>query len=161
MITLREYRIEDLPMVERLMEDFQKYIISVDTENRLIFTEGYGKTKVEEMIDQSKKENGTVYVACDEEKIIGFGACTIGHQTKIEKMENVPTVYGSITELYVDSTYRRKQVGKMLLEKIEEYLKEKGCTRMYIEVFGPNTNAQSFYKKKGYQIRDVMMAKNI
>lgn len=51
--------------------------------------------------------------------------------------------------------YRGKGIGSALMEKAEEYARERGCRRMELEVFGKNENAIALYKKRGYETEGI------
>lgn len=45
------------------------------------------------------------------------------------------------------------------MEKMEEYFGENGCDVARVEVFEPNVKTHSFYRKLGYQDRNIDMMK--
>lgn len=55
----------------------------------------------------------------------------------------------------VRESYRGKGIGSMLMEKAENYAREKKCRRMELEVFGKNVGAIELYKHRGYVIEGV------
>ena len=60
---------------------------------------------------------------------------------------------GDITELIVTSSVRSKGVGKMLMDKLEDYFKSMGCLYIHVDVFAYNEIGISFYNKCGYHPR--------
>ena len=58
-----------------------------------------------------------------------------------------------VCDLIVVEKYRRQQIGKKLLLKIEEYAKEKGLTNINLSTYA--FQAPEFYKKLGYQVEFV------
>lgn len=51
--------------------------------------------------------------------------------------------------------YRGIGIGSVLMEKAENYARERGVRRMELEVFGKNTQAIKLYKKRNYEIEGV------
>ncbi len=73
----------------------------------------------------------------------------------------IPCKRGAVLELIVKNGYREKGIGKLLMQKIETYFKNKGCNISGIDVFPPNEKAYRFYSKLGYRDRNIWMAKNL
>jgi GNAT superfamily N-acetyltransferase len=95
------------------------------------------------MIHVCQGNQGIVYLACDQD----------------EKMEAVSAAPGVIDELFVSEPYRGQHIGKQLLESIEMYLRNKGCTMVRLPVFAPNILAHNFYQRAGYVERLIIMIK--
>jgi len=89
-------------------------------------------------------------LAFDQDKIIGCIAGIIDKQSKDGRLECVPTKSGRILELFIFEDYRGLDLGKKLMETIENYFKKHNCNIIRVEVFTPNENAHYFYKKLNY-----------
>ncbi|MBN2381076.1 GNAT family acetyltransferase [candidate division WOR-3 bacterium] len=58
--------------------------------------------------------------------------------------------------------YRRKGVGKVLMDAVECGLKKIGCPKLNLQVRGSNKEVVEFYKKLGYVTEDrVSMSKRL
>ena len=68
---------------------------------------------------------------------------------------------GEITELIVSKNVRAQGIGKLLMNKMEEYFNEKNCEYIHIDVFSYNKNALEFYKKRGYHSRMTHVIKKV
>ena len=68
---------------------------------------------------------------------------------------------GRITELIVERAARGTGTGKALLREMEAYLKHMGCEAIAIDVFAPNQNAVEFYRRNGYEPRNIEVLKLI
>lgn len=74
----------------------------------------------------------------------GFANCFEGFSTfKCQPLVN-------IHDLAVDIKYRGKGIAKLILEKIEETAKARGCCKLTLEVLQGNTVAQKAYLKFGF-----------
>ena len=58
---------------------------------------------------------------------------------------------GDITNIAVNSSYRKQGIASNLLSKLIEFSKEFNCTDITLEVRASNTPAQNLYKKFGFQ----------
>ena len=68
---------------------------------------------------------------------------------------------GEVTELVVSKNIRSKGIGKLLINKMEEYFKSKNCEYIRIDVFSYNENAIKFYENDGYHNRMEIKIKKI
>ncbi|MGE5604458.1 MAG: GNAT family N-acetyltransferase [Bacteroidota bacterium] len=55
---------------------------------------------------------------------------------------------------WIDERYRRKGIGSELLNKVENYAKDQGCTFIHLDTF--SFQAIDFYKKHGYSVFAVL-----
>ncbi len=58
---------------------------------------------------------------------------------------------GHVLNIAVKPGYRRRGIGGVLLESLEEELEKLGAREFYLEVRRDNTGAIAFYEKKGYK----------
>ena len=132
--------------------------MKIDNLSLEIKSKGYGEFFYKEMIKDIDRK-GMIYVAEVEDRIVGF----IGGNYKDINLSNSPDVLphrkGRILEFFVSEKYRGNGIGKTLFEKMEGYLKEKGCHIINIEVFAPNKLAREFYDKRGYGERNLDLIK--
>jgi ribosomal protein S18 acetylase RimI-like enzyme len=84
--------------------------------------------------------------AYDNNKIVGFASIKI-----------VGGV-GYLEEIIVSKNYRRKEVGLMLLKKVEKIAKNKKCHLVYLSTGERYKTAVPFYIKNGY--KKVAVLKN-
>src|ERR1700704_628985 len=104
-VTIREYTISDQPILANMFYDFLDYMVKIDPMKRTRNTEGYGEKWMEIMLDKVGKNNGKIFIAEFENKIVGFVIGIIRQQSEEEKLETIPTTIGDILELYVDGKY--------------------------------------------------------
>jgi ribosomal protein S18 acetylase RimI-like enzyme len=57
---------------------------------------------------------------------------------------------GMVYHLAVAQDYRRQGIGEMLMQALEQRLREKGCIRFYLLVTRDNADAIRFYEKRGW-----------
>jgi GNAT superfamily N-acetyltransferase len=56
-----------------------------------------------------------------------------------------------VDRLWVDKSYRKKGIGKSLLEKAENEAKRRGCLNAHLDTM--SFQALEFYKKQGYIVK--------
>lgn len=58
---------------------------------------------------------------------------------------------GLMYHLAVNDAYRKNGIGSMLVEALEQRLREKGCIRCYLLVTRNNEDAIQFYEQRGWK----------
>ena len=110
-----------------------------------------------EVIQKMMKDaKAIVLKAVYDGKVCGF-ACLYLQDTPRKGF--VHSKIGYIYNFGVDEAYQRRGIGSMLLEKAEDFLREKGAETVELNVFLFNQRALAFYKKYGYQALDVNLQK--
>ena len=158
-VIIREYRESDLIEVSNLVDEFQDYLISLDHLSRMRRLPSYGTEHTNSILKEVGEQSGKLLLATDNNRVIGLIAGTIKLQTPEDLLESNPTVDGRVTELYVSPSYRNSGIGKILMEKMEAYLIERGCNAIRIFVFESNVLARNFYEKLGYEERLIDLIK--
>lgn len=85
-----------------------------------------------------------VFVANDNGKIVGFTQLYPSFSSVSMKRVWI------LNDLYVEESYRRKGVAKLLMSTVEKYAKESGAVRVILATQISNTNAQKLYEARGY-----------
>ncbi|TAK57777.1 GNAT family N-acetyltransferase, partial [Patescibacteria group bacterium] len=138
---------------------FAKYIVETDPLQWQICTTGYGEVYTETLLQAIADKDGKIYFAEVDNAAVG---CIAGHlqsQSSGGTLEVVPSKPAWIRELYIIPAYRGKGIGSLLMSKLEEYFKTKGCDIVQVGVFAPNTETREFYSTKGYVDREITMLK--
>jgi GNAT superfamily N-acetyltransferase len=52
--------------------------------------------------------------------------------------------------MLIEESYRKKGIGKMLINNFIKWVKENKINRIKVSVYDKNTNAIEFYKKTGF-----------
>ena len=117
------------------------------------------RKKFKEYLEKAiNKDKPNILVAKEDKNLIGFITYKIN---EIDYFDTNIKKYGEVIELFVRHDYRKRGVGKELLQKTEEYLKQKGIKWIEVQVSTFNKNAISAYKHMGYQNHQTLMFKNI
>ena len=112
-----------------------------------------------ESLKEISENNGIIYIAEFKNTPVGMIAGIIEEFTKNDEIEYISSKPAKVLELIVSEKNRGKNIGKLLMDKMEEYFKTKECDIIQVKVFEPNKDAHGFYKKLGYQDRFIDMIK--
>ena len=145
--------------VKNLLEELQHYIASIDKEKYNIVSPDFKDYYFKETVKEVEEKNGKIFLLQDDNKIVGLVVGLINNEAgDLEPGFRAPK-RGRITELIVTKKYRSKGYGKILLNKMEAYLKEQGCQDILIGVFAYNESALNFYERNGYHLRMTEVTK--
>ena len=100
-------------------------------------------------------EDGTIYVAEDEAVVVGY----IRLQTQSDYFSGEK--HGYVANLAVDQSLEGRGLGRMLLEKAEEWTRAKGYARLKLHVFAENRRASQIYENYGYEQDVIQYVKTI
>ena len=158
---IREYQESDRTAFVKLMEQLMDYVASIDDLKRLRCMPGFGESYVQRMLQRVSENDGVIYVAELDSEPVGVVVGTILEQSKEDLLEHVPSKFGEVLELVVKAECRGKGIGTMLVNKLEEYFREKNCNILGVGVLAPNKRAHHLYNKLGYEDRSFYMTKSI
>ncbi len=148
-----EYEEKYLEDVKDLLVELEEYIVSIDKDNLdQVHTEYREKMAILDL-EEVKNYNGKCYLAIEEEKVFGLIMGCIPEYDEYDYLDYKCPPRGEITELIVTSKTRSKGIGKLLIDKIEEYFKSQGCEYVLVDIFAYNEIGNSFYNKNGYHHR--------
>jgi aminoglycoside 6'-N-acetyltransferase I len=88
-----------------------------------------------------------IFVAEDKEQLIGF------IETSIKKFDGLVNNHvGYIEGWYIDSNYRNKGLGKLLIIEAENWVKYEGCGSIASPIPVDNEAALELFEKLGYKV---------
>ena len=104
-------------------------------------------SNIADKIAESLEFNMTeiVCVAAEGNRIVGYCCGDIG-QTM-----SCPYKCGTVTHLYVMEEYRRRGVGRKLIEGVEIEFRKRGVSHLHISTGTENRAAQTLYHSCGYK----------
>lgn len=95
-------------------------------------------------------DQGTAYGFFDKDRLVGF--------ISVELQEN-NSLY--VVELYVDSTFRGKSLGRMLMQAAFHYARLKNCISVTTSLAIQNQGGRAFYEKLGFSLEWKTRYKNV
>jgi len=150
---IRDYKAKDRTALEKLMVVLQEHLVDIDPLKRQRCTRDYGRKYVVDLLKQTRKGDGKIFVAEEDGDVVGCSACVVLRQSATELLNEYPLVEGRVLELVVLPGMRGKGIGTALMHAAEEYLQDKGCSGARVAVFTPNQNARCLYERLGYTER--------
>ena len=162
---IRSYQNSDRPSVDRLQQNLQQHFANVDTTHESLSYQSLEDAHLymNQMLEDVKTMNGAVYVAEQNNEIVGFIQGVIIEKKKgddkIWDLTHSARKEGWIGLLMVDESKRSGGVGSALLEKMTEYFKSQKCDCVRLLVLADNVNSVEFYRKRGFVAHDVEMVK--
>jgi len=156
-----EYKNKYLEDVKDLLVELEEYIISIDKDNLDQLHPDYREKMAILDLKELKKYNGKCYLAIKNNKAIGLIMGCIPPYDKYDYLDYKCPKRGEITELIVSNKIRSNGIGKLLINKMEEYFKSMNCEYIIVDIFAYNENAIKFYNKNGYHSRMLTGIKKI
>ncbi len=121
---IRKFQKKDVEEIKKMIFDVYKEIYNIEIKDAL----------------EDFSEYPLFYVVEDKGKIIGT--------TALEK-EDADTA--KLKRMYLIKTYRRKGLGKKLLEMALSFAEKKNYKKIILEVYSKNKAAINFYKKNKFK----------
>ena len=109
--------------------------------------------KVRLIPELQQNSNSVIILAFEGQTAVGLSICFFGFSTFYAK----PLL--NIHDFVVSENYRGRGIAKLMLKKLEEIARFKGCCKITLEVLEGNSRAQKVYKSfglSGYQLDDDM-----
>ena len=156
-----EYNEKYNEQIKELLIELQKYLTDIDDWHTQVMVPEYKEKYFELDMEKVKMQNGKIFLSIEDELVNGLIVGVVETVNEIDKLTNDCAKTGEVLELIVSKKNRGNGVGKILLNKMEEYFKNIGCIRTNIEVFGPNVSGLNFYEKNGYVVRDMIVSKKL
>ena len=156
-----EYNEKYNEQIKELLIELQNYLIDIDDWHTQVMVPEYKEKYFELDMEKVKMQNGKIFLSIEDELVNGLIVGVVETVDEVDKLTNDCVKTGEVLELIVSKKNRGNGVGKILLNKMEEYFKNIGCIRTNIEVFGPNVSGLKFYEKNGYVVRDMIVSKKL
>jgi ribosomal protein S18 acetylase RimI-like enzyme len=160
-IHIREYFENDYEYLQDFLVKLNKYIMSFDPDKKICTSKDYKDVYTNELLKLTKENDGIIYIAESNNYCVGMIAGIIEKYSVVDNTHYKNNKESRILELFVEENYRKENIGKRLIKKIEEHFKENGCDFLLVDVFEYNEVAKEFYKKSGYNARNIEMCKKI
>ena len=145
-VTIKTATMDDLQKVQELnLKLFEKEHKEYDSSLNLDWTFGEIGTKYYQ--DRISKDDGCVFVAIIDNKIVGY---LCGGITEPIKYRHSPTV-AELENTFVLNEFRSKGIGKELYNKFIEWCKAKNVGKVRVEASAQNKLAIKFYRNNNFK----------
>jgi len=111
------------------------------------------------LLERCSRASGRIFVAEVDHTVVGF----VGVLAKIppEEPDEDPTPYAYISDLVVLPTYRRRGIGRALLERAEAFARSSGASVLRVGVLAKNQVAGNLYRGMGFTDYQVQLIKRV
>lgn len=118
-----------------------------------LFRSGAQKYDASALLTLLADENRPVFVAVEEERVLGYGFCI----RRVWKNDPVMTDHTSlyIDDLCVDEAFRGRHIGQALYAFIRDYARKEGFGSVTLNVWACNEEARKFYEKCGLKPQKI------
>ena len=106
-----------------------------------------GKKYFEYMIN-----NQIIFIAQDEEKIVGYLAGTI-----CKEVSYITESFAELDNMYINEEYRRFGIGTLLINEFKKYCKKKNIQNIKVTASAKNNKAINFYMKNGFEDYNITL----
>ncbi|MBN1453284.1 MAG: GNAT family N-acetyltransferase [Anaerolineales bacterium] len=104
-------------------------------------------------------ENIGLFVAELDGNVVGFVHVIIKEAPDIPVF--IQRRYAVVDSILVESAFQKHGIGKSLMDKMQEWSFSKGAESIELNVYEFNSNAISFYKRRGYRTLSRKMSKEL
>ncbi|HET8625802.1 MAG TPA: GNAT family N-acetyltransferase [Thermomicrobiales bacterium] len=153
---LREAVLSDYPAIRDLLHDSDAYHAQHAPEvARLPDAPRFNRDELAELL---ANDNCLVVVAEHENAAVGFIEASVRLP---ERSDEAGIPWCGINNLVVASQWRRKGVGRRLVEAAEEWARRKQLVQARLEVFEFNDGARALYEMLGYHTLSSQLVKSL
>ena len=144
-----------------LLKDFWYSLCKIDEFHLMQVTDTFENEYYEYMKLIMKKNYGTLVLAYDNGTPIGFALSYVwGVPNYLQTIEK-KTTRAELYDLFVEESYRRRGIGKDMIDFVSDYYKSLGCTHLVIGLLANNINAYNLYKKVGFKDHNLELMKEL
>ena len=161
MLKIIEYEEKYLEDVRELLVELEQYIISIDEDNLDQLHNDYREKMALIDLEEVKQKNGICYLAVENNTVLGCIMGIIPEYDQYDYLDFKCPKRGEIIELIVSKMSRGNGIGKLLIDKMEDYFKSMDCEYSYVDVFAYNKRGQDFYNREGYHSRMFINLKKL
>ncbi len=125
------------------------------SDNSIIANEENRKYWLEVVYKLLAENRDALIIAEENSKIIGYLLYKLDASYPFKVKEK----WSYISDIYILPEYRRKGIGKALINYLEEILRKNGINKIRLLVWGENIPALEFYKKLDFKIVGYLLEK--
>ena len=144
---------EDFQAVNRLARQVCEHHAQWD-KSLIDVEEPYPMDWFQECIQAGSIRSNTIFVAREGERVVGFMRFYLWETGSFVTQKRTML---SIDDIGVEESLRHQGVGSQMMDSLRTLAKEWGCSDLCLYVDAPNESAIAFYKKCGFQIKNLGM----
>lgn len=144
---IRPFEPRDAGALRQCVISLQEYERVIDTRLRP------GEMMADEYCDylhmRCRDARGIILVAEHDAEVAGF-VCVLAEE-KFTALDDPPGTYALVTDLAVLDQFRRRGIGRLLLDAADAYAREARAAELRIAVLSRNAAARAFYLSKAFE----------
>jgi ribosomal protein S18 acetylase RimI-like enzyme len=158
MLKIEPFEPADLHAIVAFVEAIQEHerVSILDLKPGADIGRSYAETLVRTVAEQS----GLMVVAKADGHPVGF-ACAWIDEDDDPLVREEARRHAYVSDIFVDPGWRRRGLGRMLLDTIEDDMRRRGCQRIRICSKAANREAVSFYQRAGYDPYEITFSKQL
>jgi GNAT superfamily N-acetyltransferase len=144
-VIVRQARDTDADAIGVLWEQLVAYHRALDTRLPQATTNG-GRLYARQIQDRLNDTFSRIYVAVDpdrEERVVGF---VVGVVVDLVPEMFVPEKGGFLADIFVSADYRKRGVGRALVEALADWFRSRGVQHIELYVAARNQEGRSFWE---------------
>ncbi len=159
MLNVRTVRKNELPKVSKLWEEFMKFNTGLNDSFAIRHDADriFAKEMADRFADDYAEDGYHMAIAENDGEIVGFCLSYITHKPKYFKLQK----FGFIGDLYVKPDFRRKGIGRSLVENAIGFFDSQKVQQIELLVAIKNDNAIEFWQSMGFEHLLTWMYKRI
>lgn len=159
-VIIREHNaLSDKDSVQTLLTEYSNLLFATDKSSGIDIGNTYA-TRAYGVILREASHWGKILIAEKNGEVVGIAAGKVEEVDALNKELN-PKVCGRLTQFFVTEEYRGNGIGGKLYASMENYFKSQKCTNIRVEVLAANKEGYEFYKRHGFEDRQIEMIKEI
>lgn len=144
---IRPFQPGDADVLRQCVISLQEYERVID--NRLRPGETIADEYCEYLHGRCRDARGIILVAEQDGEVAGF-VCVLAEE-KFTGLDDPPGSYALVTDLAVLDQFRRRGIGRLLLDAAEAYARDSRAAELRIAVLSRNAAARAFYLSKTFE----------
>lgn len=147
---VRKATVKDIPNLIKLFRGLVKYHQKIYTKDDKFYNKEIKNVRglwMKFIKKNINNKNSLILISYDNKKPVAYSISYIKDNIPVYSIKK----YGYISDLYVDKNYRKKGIGKELVDMSKKRFKKKGIKFMSLEVNHNNNHTIKFYNKYGFK----------
>jgi ribosomal protein S18 acetylase RimI-like enzyme len=146
-ITIRLARVSDVPELLHLIRAYYKF-------DGIRFQKSVIDAALRKL--PRNRSLGRIWIMRDGVKPAGYIMLTFNYDLEFGGLE------GIVTDLFIESEYRSRGLGRGALELVYDYCRSAGIRTVELQVEEHNKTAQAFYRKLGFRtLTRIVMSRDV
>ncbi len=112
---------------------------------------------LEQMFEDSGRSDGAIFVADADGEVVGY-VFVLAHLIS-EDIADGSDDHALIADLVLLDSYRKRGIGRALMERSEAYARERGARYLRVSALTENQAARGLYDSQGFKEREIVLEK--